>query len=461
MELFLTALLSGLFAGLVAIATTTAIERLGGALGGVLATTPTTIVAASVGFSSRLSGLDLRAALFSVCPGMLINACFLTVWRMLPPKLPQAWSLHRRLAAMVAASLGVWLTGAVIMVLANRGKEDRNVHNVVAAGWACSAILLVGGLVACYRLPESPKSSKRVPLKTLLLRGLGSCVAVGTAVLVSAVDDVAAGFTSTFPAIFLTTMVGLWLSQGAGMPTAATSPMILGSTAVSFYAIVFALLVTHGTPAEPMGPQPEPGIESDAHAMHPVVAAVVTWLLALVCVSLPVALYLRWRRASSGPPAATLPLPLGQGDVPPKEVDTESRLTGEVVTNSPASNDFNAVTPASFAADPREPVHSPAVGILDRSTSPAREGSRLPASASAVQPNGWQDARVGGWAAAAAWQSAAPSRSPREAGWERTGPQAHDEPHTLAVEAPASGGTSLRQLDSGLEASADPWAVRG
>jgi len=459
MELFLTALLSGLFAGLVAMATTTAIERLGGALGGVLATTPTTIVAASLGFSSRLSGLDLRAALFSVCPGMLINACFLTVWRMLPPKLPQAWSLHRRLAAMVAASLGVWLTGALIMVLANRGKEDRNVHNVVAAGWVCSAILLVGGLVACYRLPESSKSSKRVPLKTLLLRGLGSCVAVGTAVLVSAVDDVAAGFTSTFPAIFLTTMVGLWLSQGAGMPTAATSPMILGSSAVSFYAIVFALLVTHGTPAEPVGPQPEPGIESDAHAMHPVVAAVVTWLLALVCVSLPVALYLRWRRASSGPPAATPPLPLGQADVTPKEVVAgESRLPADLVTSSPAAtrSGLSAVTTAGFAADPREPVHSPAAGILDHSTSPAREGGRSPSSPSAVQPAGWQDAGAGGWPAAAEWQPAA--RSPGEAGWGSSLPQARDAPHTMAVEAPAPGDVSLR-LDSGLE-HADPWAVR-
>jgi hypothetical protein len=456
MELFLTALLSGLFAGLVAMATTTAIERLGGALGGVLATTPTTIVAASVGFSSRLSGLDLRAALFSVCPGMLINACFLTVWRMLPPKLPQAWSLHRRLAAMVAASLGVWLTGALIMVLANRGKEDRNVHNVVAAGWACSAILLVGGLVACYRLPESPTSSKRVPLKTLLLRGLGSCVAVGTAVLVSAVDDVAAGFTSTFPAIFLTTMVGLWLSQGAGMPTAATSPMILGSTAVSFYAIVFALLVTHRTPAEPLGPQPEPGIESDAHAMHPVVAAVVTWLLALVCVSLPVALYLRWRRASSGPPAATPSLPLGQAEAPPKEVVAgQNRLTGEAASSSPAASDLNAATPAEFAADPREPVHSPAARILDRSTSPARESGRWPASASAVQPAGWQDAGVGGWSAAAEWQPTA--RLPREAGWESSVPQAGGEARTMAVEAPA--GVSLRVAEASEE-FADPWVVR-
>ena len=43
-------ILSGIFAALVAIGATVAIERLGGRLGGILGSIPTTIVPASLGF---------------------------------------------------------------------------------------------------------------------------------------------------------------------------------------------------------------------------------------------------------------------------------------------------------------------------------------------------------------------------------------------------------------------------
>ena len=43
-------IVSGIFAALVAIGATVAIERLGGRLGGVLGSIPTTIVPASLGF---------------------------------------------------------------------------------------------------------------------------------------------------------------------------------------------------------------------------------------------------------------------------------------------------------------------------------------------------------------------------------------------------------------------------
>ena len=43
-------IVSGIFAALVAVAATVAIERLGGRLGGVIGSIPTTIVPASLGF---------------------------------------------------------------------------------------------------------------------------------------------------------------------------------------------------------------------------------------------------------------------------------------------------------------------------------------------------------------------------------------------------------------------------
>ena len=50
-----------------------------------------------------------------------------------------------------------------------------------------------------------------------------------------------AGIASVFPAIFLTTMVSVWLSQGEAVQAGAVGPMMLGSGAVSAYALIAVL----------------------------------------------------------------------------------------------------------------------------------------------------------------------------------------------------------------------------
>jgi hypothetical protein len=47
-----------------------------------------------------------------------------------------------------------------------------------------------------------------------------------------------AGLASAFPAIFLTSMVALWVSQGPQVPQGAAAPMMLGGASVSVYAII-------------------------------------------------------------------------------------------------------------------------------------------------------------------------------------------------------------------------------
>ena len=47
-----------------------------------------------------------------------------------------------------------------------------------------------------------------------------------------------AGLASAFPAIFLTSMVALWLSQGPQVPRGAAAPMMLGGASVSVYALI-------------------------------------------------------------------------------------------------------------------------------------------------------------------------------------------------------------------------------
>jgi hypothetical protein len=69
------------------------------------------------------------------------------------------------------------------------------------------------GVVTCWTPPKAPKAASRVRWVVLAARGSVACVAIAVSVVVAHVSPSAGGFLATFPAIFLTTMVSLWLSQ--------------------------------------------------------------------------------------------------------------------------------------------------------------------------------------------------------------------------------------------------------
>jgi hypothetical protein len=230
-------LLPPLFAGAVAIAVTLAVERWGGLLGGFLGTLPTTIVPAALGIAATSAGdEELRAALYAVPPGMLLSAGFLATWRVLPGWLPFR-SSGARLFAMMSLSLGLWASGATLLVLV----LSRSGSGLTSA--LLSLVLLVGGgLAATLCTPLSPPAARRVGVWVLLSRGLAAAVAIGVAVQLSAAGaGLAAGVAAVFPAIFVTTMAGLWWSHGEAVPTGAVGPMMIGSTSVASYAVVAAV----------------------------------------------------------------------------------------------------------------------------------------------------------------------------------------------------------------------------
>lgn len=265
------ALWSGLFAGLVAICVTRAVEVLGPVRGGILGTLPTTAVPAALGLALRAlepdgSGLPgLTQALFSIPPGMLVNSFFLLAWRYWPSRLPPHFSFWQRLLAQVGISLGVWAVGAGIIVLLSRSLLT-SVTSVVVFGCLCTVGLAAVGVYAtalprylprvlaqlrgtapAVTLPPPPPHVAK-PVKPVVLaaRGVMACAAIGGAVSLSKVHEVVAGFTSTFPAIFLTTMVALWISQGEALPASTVGPMCLGSLSVPAYAISFAVYANGG-----------------------------------------------------------------------------------------------------------------------------------------------------------------------------------------------------------------------
>jgi hypothetical protein len=259
-------LVSALAAGLVAILATVAIEKLGGRRGGLVGTLPTTIVPAAAGFWwASATTSDFQHALYVVPAGMMANAFFLWSWRVVPPRLP-GWPLRTRLLAMLGASLGTWTLLALLLLGATEVYRSARLP-MALWGWGFFLAGLVVATVACLRNGPAPAGTRRVGPAVLAARGLLAAVAIGVAVVLAAVTGpVIAGIVSIFPAIFVTTMVALWLSQGEAVPAGAVGPMMLGSTSVSAFALLAALLI----------PRTGPGV-----------GALLAWLMAAVLVTLP------------------------------------------------------------------------------------------------------------------------------------------------------------------------------
>lgn len=274
-----TAAGAGLFAGGVAVGVTLAIERWGGVRGGLLGTVPTTIVPASLGFQAQATTPEaLRQALWAVPVGMLANALFLFAWRAIPPRLPP-WSLGRRLVAVLGLSLLGWGLAAGAMVLGLRALRADGV-SLLWPGLLAAALLLLGGAWASTAPVKAPRGRRPVGPLTLCLRGSLAAGAIAAAVLVQgAGGEVLAGMLAVFPAIFLTAMVGLWLSQGEAVPAGAVGPMLLGSSSVAAYAHLAAWS------------QP---------ALGPVAGAALAWAGAVGGVTLPAGLWLQRRAAAAG-----------------------------------------------------------------------------------------------------------------------------------------------------------------
>jgi len=284
-----TALLSGAFAALVAVAVTRAIELLGGQLGGLVATMPTTIVPASYGIAA-LAGLPLVGAappdarpqlvvvsLFAFPAGALVSSGFLAVWRYLPPLLPRDWPLRLALPVMVVASLGTWAACAAASVALGRAVAAPQGY-----GLACFALQGLVGLAATYRHRAAPRGASAVPLGVLLLRGSLAGASICVAVLLTAAagdGGVAAGMAAAFPVIFLTIQVSLWLgSDGRAVQGGAVGPMMVGHLSVPSFAMIFALV-------------------SPLWGILPAIAF--AWVAAVAFASLPALLWLRWRAAAA------------------------------------------------------------------------------------------------------------------------------------------------------------------
>ena len=263
-------LLSALFAGIVATLVTIAIEKFGGRTGGVLATIPTTIVPAALGMFS-ISGEAEFAQSMSIVPlGMMVNAIFLLVWIHAPQRLGLS------LVGTTILSLVVWmLIGSLGLLLSSELQSS----GITALSFAISGLgfLISLGIWTTWTSRPAPKGSRSVRPSILVLRGSAAATAIGIAVWFSSLSyPFVSGLVSTFPAIFLTSMIALWLAQGQDVPQGAAGPMMLGGASVGVYAVVAIVLF-------PM--------------LGPVLGSIITWLISILAWTIPAYFYLQWRQS--------------------------------------------------------------------------------------------------------------------------------------------------------------------
>ncbi|MEC7406709.1 MAG: hypothetical protein VX461_03100 [Candidatus Thermoplasmatota archaeon] len=260
-------------AGLVAIFVTVLIERFGGVVGGALGTVPTTIVPAVAGMAAAQGEQELMDSLSVVPAGMLINAIFLSVWIYLPRATASLGS-ERSLAVTTATALLAWAMFGMVTILcigelSEYGTGPRKIGMI---GIALTAVV---GIVLGWKPDESPKGSRKVSKPILLARGLMAATAIGASVWVAGLGyPLLAGLASVFPAIFLTSMVSLWISQGPSVPRGAAAPMLLGGGSVGVYSLVAMYSL-------------------EAHGI--ILGSIMSWVTAVAVWSMPSYIYLRWR----------------------------------------------------------------------------------------------------------------------------------------------------------------------
>jgi hypothetical protein len=315
--MWISAILSGIFAGFVASLVSIAIEKFGGALGGILGSSPTTLMPAAVGLWITLTSqeysqktiLEFQKSMLIICPSLLVTGLFLWCWKIMPNWFSSKFRILEQntkllLAVVTLASYGVWLLGAVAFVYLSRAlsapyeptrddpridfiifnQQQNKIFYLAIAGFLGQLLIGVWGT---WSSPPTPKSTAHVPLWSNVLRGLAAGISIFLAVLLGKIDPVVGGVTSMFPAIFGTAMVSVWLSSGSKVSMGAVEPLILGCLSVNLFAFDFAFLMPLFHTLLPQG-------------WDIAVAVVVCYVISVSVVCIPSYLFVSWRQRVYG-----------------------------------------------------------------------------------------------------------------------------------------------------------------
>ncbi|KAJ3313978.1 hypothetical protein HDV04_001284 [Boothiomyces sp. JEL0838] len=304
-SVIVSAILSGIFSGLVAALISVGIEKFGGRVGGVLGSSPTTLIPASIGlFTTIASSMDLQSvvnfqkSMLVVCPAMIINCLFLYCWKYFP-NIYQRWTsnIYALITLITLTSYLVWFVLAACLVFLTRSISAETVNGdlsftfIITNGSVNASfylalgsliLQLLVGVLGSLNYKRTPKSTSKVPWWSNIVRGFAAGLAIFAAILLGHISPIIGGITSLFPAIFGTAMISVWLTSGSAVSMGAIEPMILGSLSVSFFAFEFAFIL--------------PLFNSWMHTgLAITLATILCYVISVTFFSFPILKFLEWR----------------------------------------------------------------------------------------------------------------------------------------------------------------------
>ena len=207
------------------------IETFGGATGGIIASFPTTIIpAVYIILEDSTQPLQTRfdSTMASIIGMFCTNILFMPTWKYLPPYFPKQWSNGISVTVMTLVSLVIWFVSVVVVTLFQQWLSSFGV-TMFAFCFALLLFTVLCGVALCWHLPPTPAGKNKVKWYVHLARGFVASLAIfASGVLSQSGSGVAAGAVSTFPAMFITTMVSVSLAQGTDVSTGAIGPLLLG-----------------------------------------------------------------------------------------------------------------------------------------------------------------------------------------------------------------------------------------
>jgi len=240
-----------------------------------------------VGLYFTLSLSELILILRIVPLGMLLTLIPLILWRFLPPRIPFDFTSRQKVTFMMTVSLLLWLILAFItsyyleesMIITDTFEivsySSICFYFIIAALFAFIPDLFIG------RVGEEP-----IHLIHHIIRfSLGAATTVLGILLSSWNGDIGA-LALSFPAVVYTSLCTLWVLQGEAVSTSAVSPLLLGSTTNSLFAILFGIAL--------------PVIQNEIGALPGfILCLLAVWFLCVYAFSLPMVYFLRKKEIGS------------------------------------------------------------------------------------------------------------------------------------------------------------------
>ena len=234
-NIFLTFILPIVSGFSVAIIATWLLERLGGVVGGILATTPHLIVVGTAFILAYANTPeDALIGIYSSIISILLDVMYLHCWKYIPE-----YFSHINVYCLLFISLIIWFICAFIcylLISTYLVSASIIVYQILAIG--ITIILIIIGIIGNIKHYESPKGSNRVSLKTHLIRGCGAGIIVLVVSLSAELNHtIIAGLFNSFPVMFTVSMTSLWITQGKAVSLGAISPMILGLMSLNVFTL--------------------------------------------------------------------------------------------------------------------------------------------------------------------------------------------------------------------------------